>query len=57
MEVNFSEEVKPVLERYGKDLRVQGRFVPQEKLLESYLEGKYGNAYDFDQRDKSDNEF
>lgn len=57
MGVNFSKEVRGTLERYGKHLRIQGKFVPEEKLLGSYLEGKYGNAYDFDQRDRLDVEF
>ena len=57
MEVNVSEDIRPELEAYGKELRIQGNFMPEETLLDTYLEGKYGNAYDFDQRDRLDVEF
>ena len=57
MEVNVSEDIRPELEAYGKELRIQGNFMPEETLLDTYLEGKYENAYDFDQRDRLDVEF
>ena len=57
MEVSFSENVRGVLEERGKDLKVQSKFVPEETLLETYLDGKFGNAYDFDQRDRLDVQF
>ncbi|KAG0652478.1 Kanamycin B dioxygenase [Hyphodiscus hymeniophilus] len=57
MDVNFSEHVKEELGKCSEDLRIQGKFVSEEKLLGSYLEGKYGNAYYFDQREKLDVEF
>ena len=57
MEVNFSEELKGDIERWGRDLVVQGRYVPEKDIEESYLEGKFGNAYDFDQQDWLDIEF
>jgi hypothetical protein len=54
MEVSFSNDVKGTLDKHGKDLRIQGKFMPDGNLLGSYLEGKFGNAYNFDQRDKVD---
>ena len=57
MEVNFSEDVRSTVEKHGRDLRIQGRYVPEKELLASYLEGKYGNAYDFDQSDRLHVEF
>jgi hypothetical protein len=57
MEVAFSEDVRGVLDTNGRDLKVHSTFVPEEKLLGSYLEGKYGNAYDFDQRDRLEVQF
>lgn len=57
MEVNFSQELRGELEQYGKDLKIQGRFLTEEKLLGTYLEGKYGNAYDFDQKHRLEVEF
>jgi hypothetical protein len=57
MEVNFSEELRGDIERWGRDLVVQGRYVPEKDLEKSYLEGKFGNAYDFGQKDRLDIEF
>ncbi|PMD44857.1 hypothetical protein L207DRAFT_551817 [Hyaloscypha variabilis F] len=54
MEVNFSEELRGELERWGRDLVIQGRYAPEKEAEEKYLEGKFGNAYDFDQRDRLD---
>ncbi|TVY94360.1 Kanamycin B dioxygenase, partial [Lachnellula willkommii] len=56
MEINFSEELRPVLEGHG-GLRIQGRYKPEQEILDTYLKGAYGNAYDFDQREKLDVEF
>ena len=52
MEVGFSEDVRWILETRGRDLNVHSKFVSEKMLLDTYLEGKFGNAYDFDQRDK-----
>lgn len=52
MEVNFSEELRGEIERWGRDLVVQGRYKPEKEIDEKYLEGKFGNAYDFDQQDR-----
>jgi len=57
MEVNFSENLRGEIERWGRDLVVQGRYAPETEIEEKYLEGKFGNAYDFDQRDRLDVEF
>ncbi|KAE9375242.1 phytanoyl-CoA dioxygenase family protein [Stipitochalara longipes BDJ] len=54
MEVNFSEELRGDIERWGRDLVIQGRYVPEKQVEERYLQGKFGNAYDFDQRDRLD---
>ena len=53
MEVNFSENLRGGIERWGRDLVVQGRYKP-EKEIEEYLRGKFGNAYTFDQKDRLD---
>ena len=57
MEVNFSEDMRGILETKGRDLNVHSKFVPEETLLDTYLEGKFGNAYDFDQRDRMEVQF
>jgi hypothetical protein len=57
MEVNFSQDVRGTLDTNGKNLKVHSKFVPEKTLLDTYLEGKFGNAYDFDQRDRLDVQF
>ncbi|KAL5325021.1 hypothetical protein ACEPPN_006143 [Leptodophora sp. 'Broadleaf-Isolate-01'] len=57
MEVNFSEELKGDIEKYGGDLQIQGNYLPEDEIEEKYLKGAYGNAYDFDQQDKLDVSF
>jgi len=52
MEVQFSEGLRGHIERWGRDLGVQGRYVPEKEIEERYLKGKFGNAYDFDQQDR-----
>jgi hypothetical protein len=54
MEVNFSEDVRGIIERWGRNLVVQGRYKPEKEIEEGYLAGKFGNAYDFDQRHQLD---
>ena len=56
MEINFSEELRPQLESH-RGLWIQGRYMPEQKILDTYLKGGYGNAYDFDQKDKLNVEF
>jgi hypothetical protein len=56
MEINFSEELRPQLESQRR-LQIQGRYMPEQKILDTYLKGAYGNAYDFDQKDKLDVDF
>lgn len=57
MEVDFAEELRGDLESVGDKLQVQGRFLTEREVLDKYLKGAYGNAYDFDQRDPLDIEF
>ncbi len=54
MEVDFSENLRGEIERWGKGLVVQGRYKPEKEIEEEYLKGKFGNAYDFDQKDRLD---
>jgi hypothetical protein len=57
MEVNFAEELRRELEGVEGTLQVQGRFLRETEVVERYLKGAYGNAYDFNQRDSPDVEF
>ncbi len=54
MEVSFSENLRVEIERWGRDLLVQGRYKLEREIEEEYLRGKFGNAYDFDQKDRID---
>lgn len=57
MTINFSEDLRADIEKHGSDLQVQATFSPEEEVLATYLKGKYGNAYDFDQKDRLDVDF
>jgi hypothetical protein len=57
MEIRFSEELRGVLEMHGKDLQIQGRYFKEQEILDTYLNGAYGNAYDFNQQDRLDMAF
>ncbi len=52
MQIELSEDLRPALEQFAADLQIQGRFVPEQDILEGYLKRGFGNAYDFDQRDR-----
>jgi len=52
MQINFAEELRPEIDK--SDLKVQGKYISEEKIWGSYLKGAYGNAYDFDQQDRLD---
>lgn len=54
MEINFAEELRPELERIHSKLQIQGRYLPEKEILDRYLKGAYGNAYDFDQKERLD---
>jgi hypothetical protein len=56
MEINFSEKLRPQLESH-RGLQIQGRYMPEQKIVDTYLGVKYGNAYDFDQIDRLDVNF
>ena len=57
MEVRFSEQLRGEIERWGRGLVVQGRYAPETEIEEKYLEGKFGNAYEFNQRDRLNVQF
>jgi hypothetical protein len=52
MQVEFAEELRPMLEEYNPVLQIQSAFLPERDILERYLNRGYGNAYDFDQQDR-----
>lgn len=56
MEINFSEALRPQLENH-RGLQIQGRYLLEQEIAAAYLKGAYGNAYDFDQKDKLNVEF
>lgn len=52
MNVEFSENLRPVLDEHGSDLQIQGTFMPEEDIYKSYLNRPFGNAYNFDQTER-----
>ena len=52
MKINFAEELRPQLDNTG--LQIQGTFKDEAEIERTYLNGAYGNAYDFDQEDRLD---
>lgn len=57
MQVEFSEDLKPILEREAENLQVQAKFVPEKEIMEGYLNRPFGNFYDFDQKERVDEVF
>lgn len=51
MTVKVSEDVKPALEAEGSELQIQAEFLKDEEVRDTYLQGKFGNAYNFDQEE------
>ncbi|TAQ88820.1 hypothetical protein B7494_g2845 [Chlorociboria aeruginascens] len=51
MEVEFSEDLRPILENEGSDLQIQAKYVTEKMIVDSYLNRGYGNAYNFDQQE------
>lgn len=51
MQINFAEELRPELEKSVSQLQIQGKFLPKKEVVDAYLKGAYGNAYDFNQQE------
>ena len=54
MQVEYSEDLKPTLERFYKTLQIQSTFLPEIEVVSRYLNRGFGNAYKFDQEDRID---
>lgn len=52
MQVEFAEDLRPVLDEYRADLQIQSKFLPEKDIIERYLNRGYGHAYGFDQQDR-----
>jgi len=52
MQVEYSEDLRSTLMGYEKDLQIQSTFFPEDEIMKRYLNGGFGNAYDFDQQDR-----
>lgn len=52
MQVEFAEDLRPMLGEYDSSLQIQSKFLPEKDIIERYLNRGYGNAYDFDQQDR-----
>lgn len=55
MEVELAEELAGPFAESG--LQVAAKYVSEEEALKGYLNRPYGNAYDFDQKDKIEGVF
>lgn len=52
MQVEFSEQLKSMLERHDDNLEIQRKLIPEQKIMEQYLHRGFGNSYNFDQQDR-----
>lgn len=52
MTIEFSKDLETVLDREGSDLRIQQTLVPEQTILNGYLNRGYGNSYNFDQESR-----
>ena len=53
MEVEFAEDLRPVLKQYESALQIQATYLPEDDVRKRYLNRPFGNAYDFGQQDNS----
>jgi hypothetical protein len=49
MRVEYSEDLKPILEASKDQLQIQSTFFPDTEIVDRYLKRGFGNAYNFDQ--------
>jgi hypothetical protein len=52
MTIEFSEDLTLVLDREGADLQIQRTLLPEQTILDGYLNRGYGNSYNFDQESR-----
>lgn len=52
MNIEFTEELRTTLKDEGSELQVQSTFVPEQTIMEGYLNRGYGNSYNFDQESR-----
>lgn len=52
MKIEFSEDLETVLDREGSDLQIQRTLVPEQTIMDGYLNRGYGNSYNFDQESR-----
>ncbi|GAB5588011.1 hypothetical protein Unana1_02911 [Umbelopsis nana] len=55
MQIEYSDDLKQTLKEYGSDLQIQAIFKTEEEIVKGYLNRPFGNAYDFDQKDRLEN--
>lgn len=57
MEIELSDKLAGRFSRAESGLDVAARYLPEDEVLKGYLNRPYGNAYDFDQKDKIEGVF
>lgn len=55
MQIEYSDDLKQTLKEYGSDVQIQAIFKTEEEIEKGYLNRPFGNAYDFDQKDRLEN--
>ncbi|KAJ2956944.1 hypothetical protein NQZ79_g7295 [Umbelopsis isabellina] len=56
MHIDYSEALKQTLKEHGCGIQIQANFKPEEDIIKGYLNRPFGNAYDFNQQDRQENE-
>lgn len=57
MTVELSEDLRPVVEELAGELQVPAVYIPEQEISKRYLNRPFGNAYDFNQKERMDDLF
>ena len=52
MKVELSEDLRPMVEELASELQVPAVYLPEQEISKSYLNRPFGNAYDFNQKER-----
>ena len=57
MKVELSEDLRPMVEALAGDLQIPALYLPEETISRGYLNRPFGNAYDFNQKERLEEMF
>lgn len=57
MTVELSEDLRPVVEELAGELQVPAVYIPEQEISKRYLNRPFGNAYDFNQKERLEDLF